>query len=65
METETSPPAARMAEIIGPTVVSVDTGLVPSQVGVQPPLFGARMKASWNALMPVAAITAVGSGGSF
>src|SRR5579859_3660607 len=63
METETSPPAARIAEIVEATLVSLETGAVPPQVGVQPPPLGARMKASWKALRPVAAITSVGFGG--
>ncbi len=64
MEAETSPPLARIADIAPATAVSEPTGLVPPQVGVQPPPFGARTKASWNALRPVASITAPASGGS-
>src|SRR3954451_3334454 len=63
METETSPPLALIAEITPATAVSDDTALVPPQVGLQPPPVGARMKASWNALRPVASMMAVGRGG--
>jgi hypothetical protein len=52
-----------MLPIIEEAVVSDDTAWVPSQVGVQPPPFGARMKASWNAFWPVAFITSTGLGG--
>ncbi len=45
------------------TAVSDDTGDVPSQVGLHPPPLGARMKASWNALRPVASMMALASGG--
>ena len=63
METETSPPAARILLIVAATAVSEETGVVPPQVGVQPPPLGARMKASWKALRPVAFITSTGFGG--
>jgi hypothetical protein len=46
-----------------PTAVSEETGAVPSQVGVQPPPLGARMKASSKAFCPVASMTAPRSGG--
>src|SRR3954471_3747403 len=64
METETSPPLALIAEITLATAVSEETARVPSQVGLQPPPLGARMKASWNAFCPVAFMTVIGSGGS-
>src|SRR5438105_4594075 len=64
VETETSPPAARIDLMTAATFVSDETGPVPSQVGVQPPLVGARMNANWNAFWPVADITAFTSGGS-
>src|SRR5438105_5363587 len=63
METLTSPPAPRMLLIIAVAVVSDETLVVPSHVGVHPPPFGARMNASWNAFCPVAFMTATGSGG--
>src|SRR5438270_4322119 len=63
METLTSPPAPRMLPIIAAAVVSEETLVVPSQVGVHPPALGARMNASWNAFCPVAFMTATGSGG--
>src|SRR5690349_20398729 len=44
--------------------VSEETSWVPSQVGRQPPPFGARMKASWKVFCPVALITGPRSGGS-
>ena len=43
------------------TCVSPDTGSVPFQAGVQPPL-PARMNAMSNALAPVAAMTGPRSG---
>jgi hypothetical protein len=45
------------------TAVSEETAPLPSQVGVQPPPPGARMKASWKAFWPVAAMTVPMSGG--
>src|SRR5882757_465151 len=63
METETSPPLARIAAITFATAVSEDTAAVPSHVGVQPPPLGARMNASWNAFSPVASMIAPASGG--
>ena len=59
-ETDTSPPAARMAAM---AVASVppSSGRAPSHSGVQP--WPASMKARVKSRMPVAAITVVGSGG--
>lgn len=63
METETSPPLARIVLITDWTAVSEETGEVPPQVGEQPPPLGARTKASWKALRPVASMMAPASGG--
>src|SRR4051812_24482223 len=52
-----------MLLIIVAASVSDETARVPSQVGEQPPPFGARMKASWNAFWPVAFMTSTGLGG--
>src|SRR3569833_4421311 len=62
-ETVTSPPFARMPSITDLACVSEETGCVPSQVGLHPPPFGARMKASWNDFCPVALMTGPRSGG--
>ncbi|MBW8706536.1 hypothetical protein MBT84_43630 [Streptomyces sp. MBT84] len=64
METETSPPLARMLLMTDWTAVSEETAAVPPQVGEQPPPSGARMKASWKALSPVASMMAPAFGGS-
>src|SRR5690349_5217867 len=64
METETSPPLARMVLMTDCTAVSEETAAVPPQVGEQPPPLGARTKASWKALRPVSSMMAAGSGGS-
>src|SRR6266540_3323288 len=64
MDTDTSPPLARIRPITAATAVSAETAAVPSQVGEQPPPLGARMKASWNAFCPLAFMTVTGSGGS-
>jgi hypothetical protein len=63
IETLTSPPLARIRLIIAAASVSPETARVPSQVGLHPPPFGARMNASWNAFCPVAFMTSTGSGG--
>src|SRR5262245_45188787 len=59
----TSPPCARTALMTLATAVSEETAAVPSQVGVQPPPLGARMKANSKAFWPVAAMTVVRLGG--
>src|SRR5882762_4443226 len=61
METETSPPLARIVLTSAPAAVSEEIGEVPPQDGVQLP--ESRMKASWNAFWPVASMTAATSGG--
>ena len=49
MDTLTSPPLDRMRSMTFAASVSSTTDRLPSQVAVQPPAVGARMKASWKA----------------
>ena len=65
IEMDTSPPAPRILLMMLATVVSEDTGAVPSHVGLQPPPLGARMNASSKDFCPVAAMTVGRSGGLF